>query len=202
MKTPPLLSLLIPTTPDRSESFRRLTESLTRQIHHSGGFEAVHIHTLETPKWDKANPVSYHSIGYKRNRLLQEATGLYVAFIDDDDRVVSDYIELLLEGIDFGPDCCSLNGIITEDGKNPLRFQHSIRHNAYVTCPDAEEIRYLRYPNHLNCIRADIAKQFQFPETMHSEDTDWATQIHRSRLLKTEYDIPEVIYYYDFISNK
>ena len=197
-----LLSLLIPTTPDREPLFTRLKESLIRQAALIGAIDLVKIHTLETPKWDKAKPIREHSIGYKRNRLLKEADGLYVAFIDSDDRVAQDYVELLLEGIDQGPDCCSLNGIITEDGKNPLRFQHSIRHNAYVTCPDAEEIRYLRYPNHLNCIRADIAKRFEFPETMHGEDTDFATQIHRSRMLKTEYDIPEVIYYYDYTSKK
>lgn len=197
-----LLSLLIPTTPDRSPLFERLKESLVRQAALIGAIDLVKIHKLETPKWDKTKPIREHSIGYKRNRLLKEADGLYVAFIDSDDRVAQDYVELLLEGIDHGMDCCSLNGIITEDGKNPLRFQHSIRHNAYVTCPDAEEIRYLRYPNHLNCIRADIAKQFTFPETMHGEDTDWATQIHRSRLLRTEYDIPEVIYYYDYTSKK
>lgn len=198
-----LLSLLIPTTPDRADMTEVLRHSLASQIRasQSHGLWAngeVKIHILDTPKWDKANPVLEHSIGWKRNRLLDLSTGLYIAFIDSDDRVASDYIELLLEGIDQGPDCCSLNGIITEDGKNPLRFQHSIRHNAYVTAPDAEEVRYLRYPNHLNAIRADIAKRFRFPETMHGEDTDWATQIHKSHLLKTEYDIPEVIYYYEW----
>lgn len=183
-----------------------LRHSLASQIRVIGVQDQVKIHILDTPKWDKNNPRQDHCIGHKRNRLLQNSTGLYVAFIDSDDRVAQDYVELLLEGIDKGPDCCSLNGIITEDGKNPLRFQHSIRHNAYLTAPDAEEIRYLRYPNHLNCIRADIAKQFRFPEegglSMHGEDTDWATQIHKSRLLKTEYDIPEVIYYYIHVSNK
>lgn len=197
-----LLSLLIPTTPDRAPLFERLKESLVRQAALIGAIDLVKIHTLETPKWQKAKPIREHSIGYKRNRLLKEADGLYVAFIDSDDRVAQDYVELLLEGIDQGPDCCSLNGIITEDGKNPLRFRHSIEHNAYETRPETEEIRYLRYPNHLNCIRADIAKQFEFPETMVSEDTAWATQVHKSRLLKTEYDIPEIIYFYDYVRNK
>lgn len=197
-----LLSLLIPTTPDRAPLFNKLKESLVRQAALIGAIDQVSIHVLETPKWDKSKPVREHSIGYKRNKLLKEADGLYLSFIDSDDRVASDYVELTLEGIDQGPDCCSLNGIITEDGKNPLRFQHSIRHNAYVTCPESEPIRYLRFANHLNCIRADIAKQFQFPETMHGEDTSFATQIHNSRLLKTEYDIPEILYYYDFISKK
>lgn len=197
-----LLSLLIPTTPDREALFDKLVQSLAAQILHAGAMDLVKINVMKTPKWDKSKPIREHSIGYKRNKLLQECEGLYMAFIDSDDRVASDYVELLLEAIDFGPDCCSLNGIITEDGKNPLRFQHSLRHNAYSTNPDNEEIRYLRFPNHLNCIRADIAKQFQFPETMVSEDTAWATQLHKSRLLKTEYDIPEIIYFYDYVRNK
>lgn len=201
-----LLSLLIPTTPDRADMTEGLRHSLASQIRVIGAFEQVKLHILDTPKYDPSKPVREHSIGYKRNRLLDLSTGLYVAFIDSDDRVAQDYVELLLEGIDFGSDCCSLNGIITEDGKNPLRFQHSIRHNTYSTNPDHEPVRYLRYPNHLNCIRADIAKQFRFPEegrlAMHGEDTDWATQIHKSGLLKTEHDIPEIIYYYDYKSNK
>jgi glycosyltransferase involved in cell wall biosynthesis len=195
-----LLSLLIPTTPDRIDKLTVLLQSLTKQILDCGALDEVRIHTLETPKWENHKPVREHSIGYKRNRLLKDADGLYVAFIDSDDRVSDDYVKLVLEGIDKGPDCCSLNGIITENGLNPLRFQHSIRHNAYSTNPPSEEVRYLRYPNHLNAIRADIAKQFQFPETMHGEDTDWATQIHNSRLLKTEYDIPSIIYFYDWVT--
>jgi len=81
-------------------------------------------------------------------------------------------------------------------------FEHSIRYNAYKTNPDGYEVRYERFPNHLNCIKSSIAKQFIFPEKNHGEDTDWATQVHRSGLIQTEHYIKEVIYYYDYISNK
>ena len=142
------------------------------------------------------------TIGKKRNDLLQNAIGDYVCFIDDDDIVSENYVSLLLEGIDKGVDCCSLKGIITEDGNNPLIFEHSIKYNSYKTNPDSYTIRYERFPNHLNCIRSGIAKQFKFPEKNHGEDTDWATQIHKSGLLKTEHYIEEPIYFYEYRSQK
>lgn len=150
------------------------------------------------------DPHPTDTIGTKRNRLLQSAKGEYVAFIDDDDLVSLDYFKLLFEGIEKGVDCCSLKGIITEDGQNPLLFEHSIRYPMYRTIADSVhgEVRYERYPNHLNCIKASIAKQFRFPEKNHGEDTDWATQIYNSGLLKTEHYIPEVIYYYEYRSKK
>jgi len=141
------------------------------------------------------------SIGKKRNRLLKESTADYVAFIDDDDRISNNYVDKILKGIENGVDCCSLRGIITENGGNPLVFEHSIKYNSYKTNP-VGEVRYERFPNHLNCIKASIAKQFKFPEKNHGEDTDWATQIHKSGLIKTEHYIPEILYYYDYVSNK
>lgn len=144
------------------------------------------------------------SIGAKRNRLLDSAEGEYIAFIDDDDTVSDNYVQLLMEGIEKGVDCCSLRGIITEDGQNPLIFEHSLKYKAYRTVTDSSvyDVRYERYPNHLNCIKASIAKQFRFPEKNHSEDTEWATMIHKSGLLKTEHVIPTVIYNYEYVSRK
>lgn len=132
------------------------------------------------------------AIGVKRNRLLQAAYGEYVCFIDDDDNIAENYIKLVRGGIDNNTDCCSLLGIITFDGHRPQEFRHSIKYKRY------EEVDgvFLRYPNHLNTIRTSIAKKFTFPETNHGEDTDWATQIFNSGLLKTEHEIKDILYYY------
>lgn len=184
------LSILICTIPKRSDFFDRIIRQIADQ---------------ETDETEVLyNSDQSISIGAKRNELLYSSNGEYVCFIDDDDLIYSRYIELLFEGINKGVDCCSLKGIITEDGMNPLVFEHSIKYRAYETVSNSKEgeVRYLRYPNHLNCIKASIAKQFRFPETNHGEDTDWATQIFKSGLLKTEHYIPEVIYYYEFRSKK
>lgn len=140
------------------------------------------------------------SVGSKRNWLLDHAKGDYVAFVDDDDIVSESYISLVMEGINKGVDCCSLMGEITFDGKNPELFEHSIKYKEYRTTTN--KIKYERFPNHLNAIKASIAKQFRFPEKNHGEDTDWATQIFKSGLIKTEHYIPEILYYYDWKSKK
>lgn len=188
----PKISLLICHLPKRKEFLARLMEILDVQ---KSVFPIGHIEILID-----ANPVD--SIGEKRNRLLQKASGEYVAFIDDDDRVSLYYLPYIYEGILKGVDCCSLTGEITEDGKNPLIFEHSIKYKAYKTNEPSKPIRYERFPNHLNCIKASIAKQFKFPEKNHGEDTSWAEQIHKSGLLKTEHRIEDIIYHYDFKTKK
>jgi glycosyltransferase involved in cell wall biosynthesis len=141
-------------------------------------------------------------IGDKRNNLLKRAKGDYVAFIDDDDSISSDYIEKALKAIESNPDCCSLTGIITWDGVNPEIFEHSIKYSAYKTNANNEAIKYERYPNHLNIIKREIAQQFSFVSVNHGEDTEWATQIFNAGVLKTEATIEGVIYHYKYRAKK
>lgn len=187
------LAILICTLPDRQSFLLRLMEILLRQK-----TDEVVIFTD-----DRVNA----SIGEKRNHLLAKGVEVarYVAFIDDDDIVSGDYVKQIMKGIEREADCCSLTGVITDDGTNPRKFEHSIIHRAYETVTDTTGyalIKYLRYPNHLNAIKSEIAGRFQFPEINHGEDTDWATQIFKSGLLKFEHWIEDIIYYYEYRSNK
>jgi len=144
------------------------------------------------------------STGKKRNWLLNKAIGEYVAHIDDDDLISDDYIKLVMEGIEKNVDCCSLKGIITFDGLNRQVFEHSIKYKEYLTNkrPNADGVLHERFPNHLNTIKASIAKRFTFPDKNHSEDTEWAMKVFQSKLINTEHYIPSVIYYYEYRSNK
>jgi len=184
------LSILISTIQVRQHELNSLLTSLETQIcKYENEIEVL----LQSDNGEA-------SIGAKRNLLLSKANGDYVCFIDDDDEVSEHYVDYIMEGISKAPDCCSLRGVITWDGENPELFEHSIRYKAYATTTN--DIKYERYPNHLNCIKASIAKQFKFPETNHGEDTEWATQIFNSGLIKTEYFIDRIIYHYKFITNK
>lgn len=142
----------------------------------------------------------YDSIGAKRNRLLERATGEFVAFFDSDDRPSDDYIKLLMEGIESNPDCCSLRGEYSIDGIFDGIFEHSIKYKEWATTKN--EVKYERFTNHLNAVKSSIAKQFKYPDKSHGEDFDWSTLVHESGLIKTEYYIPSVIYFYDFINDK
>jgi len=185
-----ILSILICTLPSRANFLSELNDELVLQIsaYSNDIIEAI------------ANSEVQISIGEKRNKLLQSATGRYVCFIDDDDMISEDYIQTILNSLKSNPDCLSLRGIMTTDGENPEIFEHSIRYNKWETV-DAS-IKYLRYPNHLNVIHADIAKQFKFPEKNYGEDHDWSRQIHESGLLKNEVYIDKVLYFYKYRSNK
>lgn len=184
------LSILIPTIIGREKFYDNLILSLQNQYF---GNEVE----ICTEKDNRERP-----IGEKRNLLLQKANGEYVAFIDDDDDVSENYIKLLLEGINKDADCCSLRGIITTDGVDPRIFEHSLKYKDWRTNSDAADVKYERPPNHLNCIKSEIAKQFKFPETYHGEDHVWSMDLQKSGLLKTEHYINDVIYFYNYKSDK
>lgn len=190
------LSILILTVPYRFAQLGRLKSELNAQILPYAG--EIEIIVIDGPG----------SIGEKRNKAMEQANGDYVCFFDDDDFPTPHYIDFLMNATEYDPDCASLKGLITWDGKKAEIFEHSIKYNAYKTNGATDKnfilynITYERYPNHLNMIKSSIAKQFKFPETNHGEDTDWATQIHKSGLLKNEFYIPQIIYNYRYNSKK
>lgn len=188
-----LLSILIPTLSSRSEQCLSLVDRLLDQVERGNYIGLAEVVTL----YDNGEK----TIGTKRNELIQMAKGKYVCFVDDDDDITSNYIDLLMEGIAHDVDCCSLRGVITWNGEQPEVFEHSIKYDAYKT-NDTGYPKYERYPNHLNCIKKSIANDFKYPEINHGEDTDWATQVFQSGRIKTEHYIDAVLYHYKFITNK
>lgn len=178
------LSILIPTLLSRVTYSNSLWEKLREQCEKA----KAKIEIID------CQDDGERTIGLKRNALLETATGDYICFIDDDDMISANYIELLMKAAKSDCDCSSLKGIITFNGTRPEIFEHSLKYKDWKTTNN--EIKYERYPNHLNMIRSSIAKQFKFPETNHGEDHDWSTQLHKSGLLKTEYYIPDILYYY------
>lgn len=179
-----LLSILIPTVAKRSGLLSVLLQELYRQI----GSQPVEVlvHKGEG------------TTGKKRNELLASAKGEYVCFIDDDDAVSHKYIEMVLTALRSKPDCVSLTGLMTTNGKNPRTFIHSVRYSAYFE----QDSIYFRPPNHLNTIRRDIAVKFPFPNKTFGEDTAWAMKLCKAGVLKNEVYIEETLYYYQYKTNK
>lgn len=181
-----LLSLLIPTIESRQHLFRRLRESLNTQIKASRWASDVEVlHALD----DGTQP-----IGQKRNQLIERASGRFVAFIDDDDEVSSDYITRICEALEENPDvdCIGIRGVITFRGSHPHVFIHSVRFNDYFS----RHHTYYRPPYHLNPMRREVAAQYPFKHISYSEDIDWALRIRRDGVLKTEVFIDSVLYHY------
>jgi len=136
--------------------------------------------------------------GFYRNELMSWSKGEYLCFVDADDVVSKDYVSTLLYGIKSGPDCISLRGEYSVNGVFDGVFEHSIKYQEWKTT--SNKVKYERNPNHLNCIKSSIAKQFKFRELNHGEDYHWSMDVFNSGLLKKEFYVDKVLYYYNYIT--
>jgi hypothetical protein len=185
-----ILSILICSLHKRSGSFRALVDELHRQANQNKEVEIL--------SFVDSGEIS---TGNKRNALVNMAQGVYVVHVDDDDEVASDYISSILEAAKQDTDAIVFNGIMTTDGLNPKKWYIS------KDLPYKSEIRngqevYLRYPNHIVPIKRSIALQVPFGNKYREEDFDFATQLHKQNLIKTETKINKELYIYKFINHK
>lgn len=185
------LSILICSLRDRGHLLQRLDINLNSQIER-GNFKSKVQVLQDIDEGQK-------TIGKKRNDLIKRAKGDYICFIDDDDNVPEYYIEEIIIAIKTNPDCVGIQGIMTTDGdRNKVETFYHYLGNNYSTIGR----RHYRYPNHLNPLRRDKVKHIFFPELNFGEDSRWAEQIMRSKLLRTSVDIHKVMYYYLYNSKK
>ncbi len=133
-------------------------------------------------------------LGDKRSKMTEIAQGEYVAFVDCDDRVVTDYIKELLEGIKSGCDVIVFKASVSLDGAIPKLCHYSKDYEGDHNTPSS----YFRLPNHLMCVKRELAVQIKFPSVSFGEDADYSKRL--KPLLKTQHSINKVLYYYDFNS--
>lgn len=197
-----LLSILIPTLPERAASLARVIQLL-------GNYPEVEILTDDRGR--------HITTGEKRNALIERATGEYVVFVDDDDEPLPDYINHLLTSIRSAPDCVTFTGRMTTNGAHPVDWVIRLGER-YEARMGADNItRYFRFPNHLCAIKRSIASKVKFPHITQGEDFAWAKILNDARtvpgtntwmtgpnpMLKTSVhvDAPP-LYHYQFSTNK
>lgn len=189
-----LLSILICTIEERQEDFEKLRNHLIKQINENNYSEEIEI-------LDCCDNKTY-PVGVKRNFLLENASGKFICFIDDDDWVSKDYIKEIMNIIKNNSDidCIGIKGklISLYSPQMNKEFIHSIRYATYME----DNNYYYRCCNHLCPIRRDIASKYKFPLLNRGEDTDWAISLAKSGELKNEVFLDKIIYYYRFDFNK
>lgn len=193
--TQPILSILICSIWKRAGMLASLLSNLEEQIERLGVINLVEVRMScdngETP------------IGTKRNVLMEQATGKYSVFVDDDDKLPDYYIEEILKAAESDADCFAISGVMITNGSLENYWEIS---KDFEYCTKKEENGnewYQRHPNHITPIRREIAVQFKFPDVYQFEDYNWACQIKNSGLIKTEFKIVKhPIYIYDFWSIK
>lgn len=171
------LSVLIPTL----ESRRSMLEGLMSTLHGQaleagldGKFEIV-------TNCDQGKKPT----GVKRNELIEEADGDFVAFVDDDDEVSTTYVRDIINLIETVPnlDCVGFFGNVYF---KRTEFAGKMIHS--IACPTWSEDgkAYYRPPNHLNPVRRNIAATVKFRPITISEDHFWSLDLLASNKVKME----------------
>src|SRR3990172_1178103 len=112
-----ILSILICSLESRFELLKQLHFHLFKQIYTLNALGKVEVICNVDNK--------QKTTGQKRNELLQAARGKYISFIDDDDWVADEYVNEILKAAQSDCDVMAINGIMTMDGNNPIRFFHA-----------------------------------------------------------------------------
>lgn len=168
MNTQPILSILTPTIPARAAQLARLSDWIRVQVDRNSAAGQVEHRALDDVPGQRRL-----TVGEKRDRLIREARGKYVAFVDDDDWIDEDYLSEILEAARQDPDVITFCQQAQVDGQlsrvefrlgNPNeRFNPggTTRRNAWHIC----------------AWRRDLAILSQFPATNYGEDWAWAAPL-------------------------
>ena len=133
--------------------------------------------------------------GRKRNQLVRESTGQYFCFLDDDDFISPDYVQLLCDGCDGYVQVVSLEMLrIDIDHGNARSHTFSIYHEDKKALSRG---RWEMTANHLCAWRRDIGTKVAFPDHLgYADDVFWYRPLMESGLVTSEHHIDRTIYFY------
>lgn len=198
--TQPALSILIPSTPDRSESVNLLLKELERQCN---GVRDIGVYNsneqIFTHYFHNGVEATVYiddktlTIGEKRGELYLMSNGLFSWQIDSDDMIAPNAIDIILSYIQAKPDvdCISFREKCIIDGVYfPSNF--SMKYEKWEDGVDG--FAWVRNIFYKCVIRTEISRLVPFEKIRFGEDEKWAMAL--APLLKREYHIDEELYYY------
>lgn len=187
----PLISILIPTLESRQKFFIRAYSELRWQID-------------QIPNGDELVEIAHYNdngeltTGAKRNWLVNNAKGQYVAGFDDDDMPTDCYIQMMLKAAESGADCGEFRGLYFSNGVYDRPFHHSIQYDHWWQ----DKSCYYRNPNHISLIKKELILDIPFKDITVGEDGQFSLALQASGRLKTEFPVKETLYLYYARSKK
>ena len=168
-----VLSVLIATTPDRKEMTDLLLARLEVQrefIHRnwlSGHIEFV----VDDSKRFLDGGLS---IGKKREALVQRAQGKYLCFLDSDEDIAGNYLQVLVKLAETRADVLTFRAFANLDDYWCL-IDMSLK-NTINEETSADKI-CVRPPWHVCAVKSHLAKVHSFEDTNYGEDFSWFEKV-------------------------
>jgi glycosyltransferase involved in cell wall biosynthesis len=189
----PILSILIPSIPERSEKLKEVIEALQKQIdnrpHEFVGMGEIEIISLMDNK--------QRTIGQKRFDLFNLAQGKYVCMTDDDDEYTPIFIEKVLQAINH------INADVITFSQM-ARIDNSFSIVNFRLGQDNEDFKGAgitrRMAWHCCVWKKEIIEGIKFGNSNYGEDDSFAREANL--WAKTECHIPETLHIYDHQGTK
>jgi glycosyltransferase involved in cell wall biosynthesis len=188
-----LFSILVPTLPERVVHLAKLLDRLNPQIKDQPVELIIFGDNRKRP------------LGDKRNLMMDIAQGKYLAHLDDDDLVSTDYVSQILNQISETPTvdviCISSQSDLGDQMPYVVRTSLAFENedsNIKKKKVGPREVEYRpdihRKPWHWCIWKTGIAQQGRFPVEFMGEDWVWIQQV--IKLCKTEAILDRVLHYY------
>ena len=190
-----ILSILVPSIPERWLKLNRLKRSLESQLelikeHYMlGSVEVIYDDSLSFLHGGL-------SIGKKRQSLVEKATGKYLCFLDDDESISPNYIESLLRLCNYDLDICTFRAIVKmKDSWGLVDMRLSYKLNDQFT----PEHTIRRPPWHMCPVRTEFAKLYEFKNINNAEDFVWMAKVLEH--CTTESHTDKILFQYNHSNN-
>lgn len=168
-----ILSILIPSIPKRYGILSKLANELYKQklymqtFHSSLGEIEIIIDGSERYLDGGL------SIGKKREKLVSEANGKYLCFLDDDDLIAGNYLETLVRLCNENKDVCTFRSLAKLDNYWAI-IDMRLRNANEEATPDKIVSRNAW---HVCPVRSKYAKVYTFDDINYGEDWKWFEKV-------------------------
>lgn len=197
VKPRPLLSILTPAIWSRVGQASALEHAIRNQTGQNAA--AVYYEQVEhlTVFDNRAR-----SVGLKRQACLDSARGEYIAFVDDDDKISSDYVSQILAAIEAThADVITFDQRAVVNGESAIvNFDLTNGDNPFTGIPQSPAPNPQHLPRikrgawHVNVWKRELVKDCIFPDSSYGEDLVWSLQARQR--VKTHHHIDAVLHEY------
>lgn len=185
-----ILSILIPTTPDRLQMTEDIMSELYRQIDYMKRYHwalgDIEILFDDSKKFLDGGL----SIGKKRGSLVKRAEGKYCCFVDSDDWVAPNYMETIVRACQSDADIITFRALARLSGYWSVVDMHS----SFVNEEASPNGITKRSPSIVCPVKTAFAKKVDFEDINYGEDYKWITEV--LKMCTSDHYDPVLLYEY------
>ena len=178
------LSILIASVPERKDQLNLLLSGLLTLPKKS-----VEIIVDDSKRHDEGGL----SVGYKRQALLEKATGDYIWFLDDDDNFTPELFRQIDKAMEYRCDVISAKTLAILNGERHIIDTSIAYENEQIHGGETK-----RFPSVMNIYKREVALRAKFNDKNYGEDFEWSTALG----LASEVKINDIWHIYNFDSEK